>query len=42
MAECDLRMYKIQQKISDCYRSVADAVAHAKLRTMLETERKQV
>ena len=40
-AERDLRMYKVQQKISGCYRSVAGAVAHANLRTLVETARKQ-
>ena len=41
LAERLLRLYKIQQKISGCYRSVAGAVAQANLRTMLETARMQ-
>ncbi len=34
-------MHKIQRKISGCCRSVAGAVAQAKLRTMPETVRMQ-
>ena len=41
LAERLLRLYKVQQKISGCYRSVAGAVAQANLRTMLETARMQ-
>ncbi len=40
-AERDLRMLKVHQKISGCYRSERGARNHAVLRTLIETARKQ-
>lgn len=40
-AERDLRSFKVQQKISGCFRSDAGAVAYARIRGYLATLRKQ-
>ena len=40
-AERDLRSFKVQQKISGCFRSEADAVAYARIRGYLASLRKQ-
>ena len=41
LAERDLRMQKVKEKISGCFRTTAGAAAFFKLRTYVVTARKQ-